>query len=546
MSAIDPQGAAYLYLRKSRSEEQDERAGIDVLSSHRSRLLELARKDGIEIPQSHIYAEIGSGDDIASRPEFVRLLGVWQRLPRNHGGSVYCTEISRLSRGLQSQQGLVQDTLARAGVLIRTPNRYYDLRQSEDAFLFEAEGLIARSELRNYKARTEAARAEMTRQGKSLTGRAPYGYVRDKNQQTFLPHPDEFLILRAFLRDLFRHGIDTVAEKYGLTRSKVRLAARNPVVCGWPAKRHGRHHGEKPWRHPYAPLPREEWVWPEKPGTWEVAISRAEWEELQEILDRRFIQREKHNTDEGWCRDVLQFRGAPGRVSLGSKHSTGRKVPTYDRIMPDGRHLYIAREKVHAAALDLLEAALGPESQMPARIAQYANRERTTAQEPALEIAEAERQLARLRAQLDNLTLRLADPDTDAEQQASLARVEKGLTAQIKAQREALQQAQTVANALPQLDDLIDELPAFQADFRAAWEGLDAYARRRLVSRAIALIEVTTEPRPDHNTWRREVTACVPAGWLAATMGEVWGKGPQSEKWLPIRDISTEAEMKTK
>lgn len=533
MSATDLQ-TSYLYLRKSRADEAEERAGIDVLSSHRSRLLDLARKDGVEVPESRIYAEIGSGDDIASRPEFVRLLGVWTRLPRNHGGVVYCTEISRLSRGLQSQQGLVQDTLSRAGVLIRTPSRYYDLRADEDAFLFECEGIIARAELRNLRRRYAATFAELTRQGRPLTGRAGFGYTWDYRKKTFEPVPEEFPILQAFLRDLFQMSQVQVAEKYGLSLNVVRLAARNPVVCGWAVKRHGRHHGDKPWKFPYAKLPPEEWVWPEQQGDWPPAISREEWEALQPILDRRYVNREKVNSDEGWCRDVLQFAGSPGRVRLGSHHENNRSMLTYELVTPE-RTLYISREKVHTAATDLLRAQLGPSSKIPAMI--LASLQASTEQpvNPNAAVAEAERRLARLRAQLDTNNLRIADPDPDPEQIASLTRVETQLRVQIKAEQSALADAQRAAVAVPRLSEVADEIAALHEHFDEAWASIPVHGRRVVVAACISLIEATVVPKPGAKRWHREVTACVPAPWLMPHLGTEWSaeslNGYQSHDW---------------
>lgn len=540
MIDINPQSACWLYLRKSRAEEAEERASKrDVLSSHRSRLIELAARDGITFLPQNVFAEIGSGDEISTRPEFVRLLGLWQRLPRNHGGVVYCTEISRLSRGLQSQQGLVQDVLSRAGVLIRTPNRYYDLREPEDAFLFEAEGLIARSELRHYKQRTAAARDELTRQGRPLTGRPPFGYRWDKNRETFIP-TDDFPVLQAFLRDLLRMSIPRTSAKYGVPKHIIYNSAINPVVCGWAVRRHGRHHGEKPWAFPYADLPRDQWVWPENAGNWPPAISREEWEELQAVLNRRWVKREKIGSDEGWCRDVIQFRGLPGRVRLGSAAGSRGNYLTYDLVTPDGKVLYIARDAVHSAAEELLEAALGPNSRVHEAIAIIGQQQTLGPTESAPEATEIERRLARLRAQLDNLTLRLADPDMDPEQMASLARVEKQVTAQLKAEREALQKAQAAEAAAPHLESLLEELPALHEDFAAAWAELDSYTRRRLTKNAIALIEVTAEPKPGSYRWRREVTACVPMAWLKNLMGTAWGTSVsdrQSQYWrsLPER-----------
>src|SRR5205814_66458 len=99
--------------------------------------------------------------------------------------------------------------------------------------------------------------------------------------KTFVPHDDEFPILQAFLLDLFEISEVRAARKYGVSLNIIRGCARNPIVCGWAPKRHDRHHGEKDWAFAYHRLPRDQWTWPEHPGTWPVAISRPEWEALQ-------------------------------------------------------------------------------------------------------------------------------------------------------------------------------------------------------------------------------------------------------------------------
>jgi DNA invertase Pin-like site-specific DNA recombinase len=504
--------AFWVYLRKSRAEEQEEKAEQrDVLSLHRSTLLDIAARDGRSRPPDGLFEEIGSGDAISTRPAFQRLLALWKALPRNHGGVVYCMEISRLSRGLQSQQGTVQDALARAGVLIRTPHRYYDLRRDEDAFLFECEGLIARAELRNTKRRYAAAFDELTRQGRPLTGKAPPGYRWDKNEETFIT-TDLFPVMQAALRDLFDASVVRVAQRYGLKRDVLLLAARNPVMCGWAPRRHGKHHGEKPWTFPYHKLPRSEWVWPEKAGDWEPAISRADWEALQVVLDRRNCRSEKFDSDEGWCRDVLQFVNNPGPVRLGAYSYPGYHLPTYERAT-SGPLLYIARSEVHAAAETVIARAFGPGSRIVDEILRGLSVPRPQPEDGGQKLGEVERELARLRTQLDALLLETTDPRTDAERRASLARAEQQVLALIKARSAELKALQASAGR-PHLDDLLPALTDLQASFCPAWQAMPVGRKRRFVSLAIERIDVTVEKVPGQRRHRREVTACVPQAWL--------------------------------
>ena len=95
---------AYLiYLRKSRADTEAEARGEgETLARHRTALLSLARRMGLEI--GGIYEEIVSGETIAARPQMQRLLaeveaGQWQ--------GVLVMEIERLARGDSIDQGIV-------------------------------------------------------------------------------------------------------------------------------------------------------------------------------------------------------------------------------------------------------------------------------------------------------------------------------------------------------------------------------------------------------------------------------------------------------
>ena len=95
---------AYLiYLRKSRMDMEAEARGEgETLARHRTTLLALARRMGLEI--GGIYEEIVSGETIAARPQMQRLLseveaGQWE--------GVLVMEVERLARGDSIDQGIV-------------------------------------------------------------------------------------------------------------------------------------------------------------------------------------------------------------------------------------------------------------------------------------------------------------------------------------------------------------------------------------------------------------------------------------------------------
>ena len=62
-----------MYLRKSRQDEElEKRENADTLARHRSTLLEVARKQHLDIIQ--VKEEVVSGGSIANRPKMIELL----------------------------------------------------------------------------------------------------------------------------------------------------------------------------------------------------------------------------------------------------------------------------------------------------------------------------------------------------------------------------------------------------------------------------------------------------------------------------------------
>ena len=62
-----------IYLRKSRADEElEKKEDVDTLARHRSTLLEVAKKQDLNVTE--IKEEVVSGDSIAKRPKMIQLL----------------------------------------------------------------------------------------------------------------------------------------------------------------------------------------------------------------------------------------------------------------------------------------------------------------------------------------------------------------------------------------------------------------------------------------------------------------------------------------
>lgn len=138
-----------MYLRKSREDEQYEKnTGENVLHTHRERLTQLCTSMDITFIER---AEVRSGDTIAGRPEFQRVLGT--DIPSGLYDCVIVTEISRLGRGDMEDAGKIYKTLITYGIKIVTPNRTYDLNNPTDQRQLRFELFLSREEYEGIKER---------------------------------------------------------------------------------------------------------------------------------------------------------------------------------------------------------------------------------------------------------------------------------------------------------------------------------------------------------------------------------------------------------
>lgn len=198
---------AYLiYLRKSRMDMEAEARGEgETLARHRTTLLALARRMGLEI--GGIYEEIVSGETIAARPQMQRLLseveaGQWE--------GVLVMEVERLARGDSIDQGIVAQAFKYSGTKIITPAKTYDPANEFDEEYFEFGLFMSRREYKTIKRRMVAGRIASVKEGKYMGKTNPYGYFRVKvpngKGYTLEPNPPQAAIVREIF-DLRLRGV---------------------------------------------------------------------------------------------------------------------------------------------------------------------------------------------------------------------------------------------------------------------------------------------------------------------------------------------------
>ena len=229
-----------MYLRKSRAEFNDPE---DTLSRHKSILLEMAAKNGWDIPKEHIYHEVVSGSTLYARPEMLRLL---RDVEAGMYDAVLCMDIDRLGRSSMSEQGIILETFQAAGCKIITPAKTYDLNNEIDEQYTELASFMARQELKLISRRMRRGLNRTVQEG-GYVSNAPYGYKRVNigKLPSLEPVPEEADMVRLMF-DLYVNqgvgctGIAETLNRLGavprrggpFNRSTVGVILKNPVYCG--------------------------------------------------------------------------------------------------------------------------------------------------------------------------------------------------------------------------------------------------------------------------------------------------------------------------
>lgn len=192
-----------MYLRKSRADiEAEARGEGETLERHRKALSDLASRSGFIVEK--IYAEVVSGDTIASRPEMQKLLA---DVEDGRWSGVLVMDIDRLARGDTMDQGLVAQTFKNAECKIITPTKTFDPSNEFDEEYFEFGLYMARREYKAINRRIQRGRMASIQEGKYIGSVAPFGYDKVKiptgKGYTLSPNPEQAptvqMIYRLFL-----------------------------------------------------------------------------------------------------------------------------------------------------------------------------------------------------------------------------------------------------------------------------------------------------------------------------------------------------------
>ncbi|MEH7125998.1 recombinase family protein [Bacillus sp. JJ1773] len=205
---------ALVYLRKSRKDLEEEKRQADMgnhfdtLDRHRSQLLDFARLKNINIVD--ILPEVESGEYISERPEMQKLL---RRVENGEADAVLCMDLDRLGRGDMVDQGTIYRIFRNSQTIIVTPTEVIDPQDENQELTFSIKSLIAREELKAITKRMQRGRRQSAREGKSITRKPPYGYLRDDNLKLYPDPETSWVVELIFNRTAAGIGQRTIAEE---------------------------------------------------------------------------------------------------------------------------------------------------------------------------------------------------------------------------------------------------------------------------------------------------------------------------------------------
>lgn len=162
-----------IYLRKSRAD--DPLLSVEeVLSKHETILDEWVEKNlSAPIPQENRFKEVVSGESIADRPEFQKVL---QRIESSSVKAVLVVEVSRLGRPDMEEIGKLSKIFRYTNTLVITPMMTFDITNEYERDMFERELKRGNEYLEYTKKLLSRGREQSVKSGNYVCSRPPYGY----------------------------------------------------------------------------------------------------------------------------------------------------------------------------------------------------------------------------------------------------------------------------------------------------------------------------------------------------------------------------------
>ncbi|WP_047155086.1 recombinase family protein [Aneurinibacillus tyrosinisolvens] len=257
----------FIYLRKSRKDMEEERKNpeYDTLGKHRKELLDLVKREQHNLIAT--FEEVVSGEFLSERAVAQEML---RQVDEGAVEGVIVMDLDRLGRGDMIDAGTIFRTFKSSDTIIITPNEVIDCNEEGAELLFGVKSIIAREELKQINKRLQGGRKRSARDGKSITRKPPYGYLRDENLKLY-PHPEQASVVRQIFEWAARgNGRQAVVKKLeGICihppegklweQSTISYIIKNEVYLGhiiWGKHRYTKRNGKRIIKK----VPQELWV----------------------------------------------------------------------------------------------------------------------------------------------------------------------------------------------------------------------------------------------------------------------------------------------
>lgn len=289
----------FIYLRKSRKDIEEEKkaaetgASYDTLQRHRDTLLAVVKRENHNIID--IFEEVVSGESIAERPEIQKLL---REVESGVADAVLVMDIDRLGRGDMLDQGILDRAFRYSGTKIITPTEVYDPESETWELVFGIKSLVAREELKTITKRMQRGRRDSAAEGKSISKKPPYGYLRDENLKLYPDPETAWVVVKIFEMMRDGHGRQAIAaelDKLGVkppdekrefwSPSSITAIVKNEVYMGhiiWGKVKYVKQNG----KYKRKKMPSERWH--VKENAHQPLVSKELWESANKAHTARW------------------------------------------------------------------------------------------------------------------------------------------------------------------------------------------------------------------------------------------------------------------
>ncbi|MBO0962533.1 recombinase family protein [Neobacillus sp. MM2021_6] len=207
----------FLYLRKSRADVDEEKKAAaegrdyDTLARHRRNLFEVIKREEHNLIDT--FEELVTGESIVERTEIQKML---KRMDQGEADAVLVMDVDRLGRGDMYDSGILDRAFRYNNIKLITPTEFYDPEAESWELVFGVKSIVARQELKSITKRLQGGRRDKARQGKSISKKPPYGYLRDENLKLY-PDPETAWVVKKMF-EMMRNGYGRIQVAHELDK----------------------------------------------------------------------------------------------------------------------------------------------------------------------------------------------------------------------------------------------------------------------------------------------------------------------------------------